>query len=460
MSAVMPPRRSLLRRSFAAFALLITLVWAALLVREVLDVRFIHARNGQAWNHVWAKHVRMQTRLWAGQPEQLQAVLTELETLRRQEWEEMSFEPPVVLMQVWEHGRLVHEFRPPVWPKRLTPPDLQLHAPSDAWLFIEARDEANGIRVLRWQERPGTWHFSIQGLSYYARPLLYSLPLMLLPAWLLTRMSFAPLKRMGRRIARRDAKDLSPLPPSPYVELSPVVNGVNRLMARLQQRLSREREFLVDAAHELKTPLAVIKLNAETLTSDTTSDAARLQARQCLKVGLDRATHTVHQLLALARSGADRLDMAVHTHDLVDLARGRLVLACELAIPRHIELALSAPDDCFMPMNRETLGSLIDNLVDNAVKYSPEGSLVEVLIERQPGAVRLTVRDAGPGIPEALRAQVLERFYRVPGHDQPGSGLGLSIVDSAAAQHGAELRLEDGPQGVGLSATVVFPVAD
>ncbi|MCZ8074318.1 MAG: ATP-binding protein, partial [Paucibacter sp.] len=230
------------------------------------------------------------------------------------------------------------------------------------------------------------------------------------------------------------------------------------LMARLQQRLEREREFLLDAAHELKTPLAVVKLSAEAL--DSGQDAERRAASaQRLHQGVDRATHTVHQLLALARSGADALDMAQREHELVALVSDRVVLASPMALSRNVELELQAPEECWLSANRESLGALIDNLVDNAIKYSPNGGHVLVRISDTPEAVLLEVLDQGPGIPAELQAKVFERFYRIPGQEQHGSGLGLAIVERAAAQHGARVQLSPGLEGRGLGVAVRFPRA-
>nr|WP_316641263.1 ATP-binding protein [uncultured Roseateles sp.] len=448
------PSKSLLKRTFGAFFGVVLLVWCGLMAREIYDVKIVHARNGQAWNHVWAEHVRLQTQLWLDQPDKLHAMLAELERLRAQEWQEMGYEPPIIELQVWQGERLLHRFGPQGLGDR-SPPDVRHFASDDKWLYVEARSPEQGIVVRRWQEVPGAWHFSLQGLAYYARPLFYSLPLMLAVAWLLLRTGFGPLRRMAKQIARRSAKDLSPLHPSAYVELAPVVNSVNALMARLQDRLEREREFLLDAAHELKTPLAVIQLNAESLQQSPEA-ARKAESTQRLVEGVRRATHTVHQLLALARSGGDAEAMDLREHDLVALTRDRILLASQLAVRRNTYVELLAPESCTMLMNRESLGSLIDNLVDNAVKYSPSGSRVLLQIDSDGDSVCLSVADQGPGIPEELHQKVFERFFRGLDQEQPGSGLGLAIVERAAARHGATVRLGPGLDGKGLTVTVEF----
>jgi two-component system sensor histidine kinase QseC len=230
-------------------------------------------------------------------------------------------------------------------------------------------------------------------------------------------------------------------------------------MSRLQQRLDREHEFLADAAHELKTPLAVIQLSAEAL--EQPDGEGRQEAQERLRLGVQRATHTVHQLLALARSGADSLDVSKSHHDLVDLVRERVALASGLAVQRRIELELDAPEQLPLWLNRESICSLVDNLVDNAIKYSPEGGQVLVQLQTEGEMVLLRVSDQGPGIPAALRERVFERFVRLPSaQGQPchGSGLGLTIVERAAAQHDATVELLDGPGGRGLTVQVSLPL--
>jgi two-component system sensor histidine kinase QseC len=445
-----------LLRTFGAFCAVLLLTWALLMLREYHEVRVVNARNGQAANQLWAEHTRMQARLWADQPERLHAALAELEHLREQEWMGIGYEAPIIALQVWQGDRLLFRQGPPEMGDRLTPDEQKFE--SDArWLFVQTQAPELRLTIKRWQEVPGDWHFSAAGLTHYARPLFYGLPVMLLLAWLLLRAGFAPLQRIGAQISQRSASDLSTLPPTPYRELAPVVNSVNDLMGRLQERLAREREFLLDAAHELKTPLAVMQLNAESL-QEAKPGERRNEAVARLNEGVKRATHTVHQLLALARSGADQNSTALLRHDLVALVRDRIALSSQLALRLGIEVELEAPETCELLLNRESIGALVDNLVDNAVKYSPAGSLVKVSISAYDKGtdvdIELCVTDQGPGIPIDLRRKVFERFFRLPDQTQSGSGLGLAIVERAAAQHGAVVSLSDGPQGHGLSVLV------
>jgi signal transduction histidine kinase len=274
----------------------------------------------------------------------------------------------------------------------------------------------------------------------------------------IVKVGLRPLNSIVKDIEERSASDFSPLADSPYSELSPLVHSVNRLMERLTERLECEQEFLADAAHELKTPLAVIQINADSLVNSR--DPQRIDAAaDGLQHGVQRATHTVHQVLALARSSTDREHAELQELNLVELVRDRLALAAHAAWQRSIEIELQSPEHCVLPLHRESMALLIDNLISNAVKYSPDRTRVAVCITADESGTTLTVTDEGPGIPLDMRKKVFERFFRLPGQDQVGSGLGLAIAERAAAHNHAAIRLDNGTEGVGLVAVVHFPNA-
>jgi len=233
---------------------------------------------------------------------------------------------------------------------------------------------------------------------------------------------------------------------------------VNRLMQRLTERVERDKEFLTDAAHELKTPLSVIQANAHLLLNHRDNPARLQEADHGLRQGVARATHTVHQLLALERARHDAEAGAAQQVDLVHLLRERLAHAAPLAIQRNVELELDAPDECPLVLHRESVVALLDNLVGNAVKYSPDGGRVRVSLTAGPAPL-LAICDEGPGIAPELRTKVFERFYRIPGQTQAGSGLGLAIAERAALRNGASVALLDGEAGRGLLVQVRFAPA-
>ncbi|QPF75750.1 two-component sensor histidine kinase [Roseateles sp. DAIF2] len=451
-------RPSLLGRMLKGFAAVLLLAWSLLIAREVYDVKVSQQRYAKADNEHLARGVLLLIEpLKDLPPQRLAEALAAHERLRHDFWQAKGYNAPWALMQIWLDGRQVHADTPALRsarPAELTPPPA---LPEDRdWNQVQVGSADGRLLIRRWQEVPGYWHFSNTGMAYYARPLLMSLPLLLLPAWLILRRGLRPLRQIGHQIEHRDARDLTPLPDTPYAELAPVVDAVNRLMARLSQRLNWEREFLVDAAHELKTPLAVIEANAYRLQCAAPQPAAAL-AREGLHEGVQRITHTVHQLLSLMRSGADAAaaSEAQSRRDFAALLRDRLALLAPLAHRRGVELELQGPEQAGLKLDREGMASLLDNLIDNAIKYAATQVLVR-LEGSEAAGWRLSVCDDGPGIPPQLHAKVFERFYRLPGQEQPGSGLGLAIVEQVAARHHATIALGTGLDGRGLGVTLVF----
>jgi signal transduction histidine kinase len=288
--------------------------------------------------------------------------------------------------------------------------------------------------------------FSGDGL----RPLLVGVPLLLLPVWLAVHTGLRPLRRLSRELAARPPSDLQPLAvPAEYRELAPVVTELNATLARLQGLLDRERAFLADAAHELRTPLAVVSAQCDTLIqsrSPEDRDAAASRLRQ----GLARAHRLVGQLLALARLEAGQPDDPVPS-DVADVVRDTLASHAPAARTAGIELAYVGPDSLVRPCAPEALVSVLDNLVGNAVRYGRPHGRVEVVLAPNADGLHLSVRDDGPGIAPAERERVFERFHRGVSPSASGSGLGLAIVASAARRLGARIHVGDGLGGEGVS---------
>ncbi|MED5620690.1 sensor histidine kinase [Ideonella sp. BN130291] len=285
-------------------------------------------------------------------------------------------------------------------------------------------------------------------------PQFVILPLAVLLVWLALARGIAPLNELQHRIRQRESHDLSPIEEhSAPEEVAPLVRAINDLLARLDQSMSRQKHFLADAAHQLKTPLAGLRTQAELAQQEI--DAGR-QTPQEMKRSLQqiarssqRAAHMVNQLLALARA-EDREQ--VQKRQDVPLAR----LATETvrdfvprAMDKRIDLGYEGPerDDprCRLAGQPVLVRELIRNLVDNALQYTPAGGTVTVRLMPDPfgQVVVLQVEDSGPGIPEAERELVFQPFYRALGTNVDGSGLGLAIVREIAQQHGAEVTVED-----------------
>lgn len=291
--------------------------------------------------------------------------------------------------------------------------------------------------------------------------MLISVPLLLLPVWFAVSRGLRPLQRLSDNIAARGPDDLQPLALDvTYAELSPLRTALNRLFSQLRVRIAREHSFVQDAAHELKTPLAVLAAQAHVLIR--ASDApARQAAGQQLEQAIARASHLIEQLLDLARIDSATAAPAVRL-DLAQTLRQAIANLVPAALARNIELALEAPDQLYHPVDPLAWQSVVQNLLSNAIRYGREHGLVEISLSLQPIAdptvLRLSVADDGPGITAAEQALVFERFYRVAGSDIPGSGLGLAIVAQAVARMRGQLRLEPGLNGAGCCFVVELPL--
>ncbi len=289
-------------------------------------------------------------------------------------------------------------------------------------------------------------------------PLLLMAPLAALVIWWLAARNLAPLARLAGELRSRDAQSLAPLATGGLPdELSPLAAALNALLDRLRLSLDTQRAFVADAAHELRSPLTALKLQLELLRR-AGDEADRDAARAGIGAGIDRATRLVEQLLALARSEPSAAAGPMERVDLAEIARRMVAETVPFAASRGIEFELVAARPAFVVGDPVALGLLLRNLVDNAARYSPPGSRVEVGVGVDGGAVTLTVDDAGPGIPEADRQRVFDRFYRRAESGESGSGLGLAIVQSVATAHGARVALDRSPRG-GLRASVRFAAA-
>ena len=303
-------------------------------------------------------------------------------------------------------------------------------------------------------------------------PLLAAAPLMAALLWWLIERSLQPLARVARQVGEQDATGLTPLPVTGLPdEVAPLVTALNALLDRLGGAWAGQRAFVADAAHELRSPLTALKLQAQVLrrlgetgapdSKNPAENAARIQAFQAalaaLTAGVDRASRLVEQLLALARTEPGAPQPAPQTVALAALLRQVLAdAAAPLAASRGSRLILSADDRLAVPGDAAELQVLVRNLVDNALRYSPPGGTVQLTLAASPAGPLLTVDDSGPGIPEAERERVFERFVRgAASAETAGSGLGLAIVRSIARRHGASVALGSSPLG-GLRVRLQF----
>jgi len=364
-----------------------------------------------------------------------------------------------VAFQIWEKGRrlLLHSANAPNVP--LTP---QREGFSDSeiagerWRVFSAWDDRHHYLVQVGERREVRNELVVTIAKHLLQPLLVTLPVLGLLIWFGVARGLRPLQTLGRQVAARRPDNLSPLEVAAApIEVVPLVEGINQLFTRVRVSIDSERRFTADAAHELRTPLAAIKTQAQVARA-ATADAERRHALDNVLVGCDRAAHLVEQLLTLARLEPETLKHRERC-DLHALAMTAVAELAPAAVDKDIDLQLTEGDAVRVPGEPELLAILLRNLIDNAIRYSPRHSVVRVMVANTGDGAELTVIDQGPGIPAESRVLVWERFYRVLGTGEAGSGLGLSIAKRIADLHGATVVLSEGDAGQGLRVSVTFP---
>ena len=287
--------------------------------------------------------------------------------------------------------------------------------------------------------------------------MLLTFPLAGLLIWFIVGWGFKSMTRITTDISNRaptylESVDLNEVP----IEIKPLIQELNHLFSRLHETFEREKRFAGDAAHELRTPLAALKTQVQVILK-TSAEKDRQQLLEKLIASVDRITHIIQQLLILSRLVPE----AASVYDLIDINLPKIsaeVIAqlVPLALEKNIDISLDAPDNLTLKGNLTGISILIRNLVDNAIRYTPNNGQVTVEITHTLDCIILKISDTGIGIPEELRSRVFERFYRIMGTNVSGSGLGLAIVQQIAKLHHAELKLATPEHGHGLQIEVWF----
>jgi signal transduction histidine kinase len=287
--------------------------------------------------------------------------------------------------------------------------------------------------------------------------MLIALPIMVLTIWLVVARGLRPLRVLSQLIADKNKDDLTPLQfTSEYAELKPLTAALDRLLSQLRSKIAREHAFVQDAAHELRTPMAVISAQAHVLTLAETASERHLAERN-LESAIDRSSHLIAQLLEMSHIDNDKLQV-VEAIDVAALLQQELARLAPAAIARQIELSLDAPNQLLSRVDANLLQSIVQNLLNNAILYVNEGDQIEVQLCQTDESMRLSVADNGPGIPLADRERIFERFYRGVGHDVAGTGLGLAIVAQAVARLNGRIELSTGLDERGCCFTVTLPL--
>jgi len=323
------------------------------------------------------------------------------------------------------------------------------------WRVFSTSDES-GEFLIHVAERSDVRDELARGIAgTLLRPLLFSLPLLAVLLWVAVARGLLPLVSLTRAVEQRAPDNLAALDASTAPrEVKPLIERLNRLFTRIAASMQKERRFTADAAHELRTPVAAIKAQAQVARA-ASSTAERNHALDNAILGCDRAARLIEQLLTLAR--VDTLDSnTVVPCQLRQIAAEAIALLAPAALKKGVQLELLTEEETSVQGNPELLRVLLRNLLDNSIRHSPPGTTVQVNIIPEPGAICLSVSDNGPGIAEEERSKVLQRFYRPLGTQASGSGLGLSIVKRIAEVHDAALQMLPIGDGQGLRVAVKF----
>jgi two-component system sensor histidine kinase QseC len=325
-----------------------------------------------------------------------------------------------------------------------------------AWRLFAVADEQHGLRVYVGERLSSRTEVLVAVMRSMLLPMIVALPLLGVAAGWAIRRGIEPLRGLRDRLAQRRAQDIRPfeLADAP-TEVMPVIDALNGLLRRIGLLLDAERRFTADAAHELRTPIAAICAQAQVAMGEA-DDARRRHALRATLHGCDRAARLIGQLLTLSRLEAGESPGQAEV-DLASLTREVVAGMVPAAIVRQQQLSFEGGRGCTVAGNEALLAVLVRNLVDNALRYSPPRASIDVGVSRQADRVTLQVQDSGAGLPEPLMQRLGERFFRPPGQDESGSGLGWSIAQRVAAAHGARLHAARSAALGGLAVSVEFP---
>jgi two-component system sensor histidine kinase QseC len=289
-------------------------------------------------------------------------------------------------------------------------------------------------------------------------PFTIALPALAALVWWAVRRGLAPMRALGSTLAQRSAENFEPvvIKRAPE-EMLPALDALNRLLQRISLLLDAERRFTADAAHELRTPIAAIRMQAQ-VAMISADDQARQHALQSTLDGCDRATNVVEQLLTLAH--VESASGAESPVDAAAVTRGVVADLAALALAKQQTLELEADAPCAILAEPTLIGVMVRNLVDNAIRYSPERARILVRIAREQDQVVLHVEDSGTGLATGQQERLGERFFRVLGSGQTGSGLGWSIVRRIARVSGASIDIGSSVQLGGLEVAVTWPACN
>jgi two-component system, OmpR family, sensor histidine kinase QseC len=438
--------RSLQLRLLVLLSISITVVWLAVAVWAWVDAR-------HEVDELMDSHLAQAAAILVVQPLNMEgATVPDAPALQRYSAR--------VAFQVFHDGALVlhsaQADKKPLGTQRSGFDTVQYRG--ELWRVFATRDDDSDLQVFVGEAIDARNSIVLAMLRGMLTPMVLALPLLVALMWWVVRRGLLPLRVLSRTLGQRRPQALNPVVvPDVPAEMQPLVAELNGLLARIDSMVEVERRFTADAAHELRTPIAAIRAQAQVALGAGANTAQRDLALRTTLAGCDRAAHLVDQLLALARleAGTTAADVACNVSGLAQQVAADLAPA---ALARGQDLALEADVPCAIAANGALVSLLVRNLLDNALRYSPDGArvLVRVATTAQ-GQVVLEVHDSGPGMAQADRQRLGERFFRVLGHTQPGSGLGWSIVRRIAEVSGARVETQASAVLGGLQVRVEWP---
>ena len=374
---------------------------------------------------------------------------------KMQEWQEEEF-----LIQVWNRDGVLVDSLPNLEAQYQVPlqagSGLQFHTHAGFGWRVYRADGPNHVVQVAQLDRPRA--ATIEQTSLYLLfPLLLQIPLFLTVVWFAVRLGLLPLASLSRELEQRRPELLQPLSTELLPrEVTPLVHSLNTLLQRLNEALQFQRNFVGDAAHELRTPISALRLQLDALRR-ADSNEEREEVMDALDAGIARASALVNQLLRIARAENAAYEQATTGLSLERISAEALERHLPAARARSIDLGVRRLEEGLLHAAPGDIETVLDNLLDNAIHHSPDGCRVDLALYPQDGAITIEISDTGPGIPAPERERVFDRFYRLPGTAVDGTGLGLAIVRTICERNGARVEIRDGPDGRGTRVGIAWP---
>ena len=361
-------------------------------------------------------------------------------------------------IQIWEHDNLTLNLVPTSQHKKpivaFKAGFAHSHFAGQRWRTFSVQQQQAWILVAQ----PQRYRFELaENMTLAAvTPLILSMPLLAIMISILVKHSLNPLVRLAEKLQTKQADDFSAVTLSRETfELKPVVETLNRLLERVQGAFLREKHFASDAAHELRTPLSILKISMHNLITDQGDSKENLHA---LEQGVQRMSHVVEQMLLLNRTHPEQFKNQFQLIAFKGLIQESVEALYPEILKKNHDLSFEG-DDVILPLDKFTVMTLLQNLIGNAIKYTPNNGLIHISLKEAKQWVMLKIEDSGPGIPPEERARIFDRFYRVGGDGHhssvSGCGLGLAIVKHIITLYDAQIQLDESELG-GLAITVCF----